>query len=188
MHETRIVNGSPAIVIDVDTMRKSDAFTIANCISGQILMGRAAKGVLDAVTWQEPVAILAGGGNNGGDGYALSCLLAKRGIRPQVYQLSEKLSPDGAYYRQQALQLEIPITPWTGNVSLDSYEIVVDAILGTGFQGSVRGLAREAIAKINASGAYIVSVDIPSGLHGDTGEGELAVHADLTVSIGYRCV
>ena len=64
----------------------------------------------------------------------------------------------------------------------------MDCILGTGFCGEVRGLARTAIARINAAkeaGTFIVAVDINSGMNGDTGEAELAVCSDLTVSIGY---
>ena len=66
-----------------------------------------------------------------------------------------------------------------------SYEVIVDCILGTGFTGDVRGLAKDAIEAINKSGAYVISVDINSGMNGDTGEATLAVRSDLTVSIGY---
>ena len=57
--------------------------------------------------------------------------------------------------------------------------------MGTGFQGIVRDNYRTAIEAINASGAYVVSVDINSGMNGDSGEAELAVFSDLTVTIGY---
>lgn len=62
---------------------------------------------------------------------------------------------------------------------------MVDCLLGTGFSGSVWGIYREAIDAINASSAYVISVDINSGLNGNTGEAELAVKSDLTVTIGY---
>ena len=80
------------------------------------------------------------------------------------------------------------ILPFNGETSLSGYDILVDCILGTGFCGEVCGLARTAIARINAAkeaGAFIVAVDINSGMNGDTGEAELAVCSDLTVSIGY---
>ena len=61
----------------------------------------------------------------------------------------------------------------------------MDCLLGTGFSGTVRGNYRDAIEAINASGAYVISVDINSGMNGDTGEAELAVRSDLTVTIGF---
>ena len=63
--------------------------------------------------------------------------------------------------------------------------MILDCILGTGFRGEVRGRAGDAIRAINCSGAYVISVDINSGMNGDTGEASLAVRSDLTVSIGY---
>ncbi len=61
----------------------------------------------------------------------------------------------------------------------------MDCILGTGFAGVPRGAAAEAIRAVNASGAWVVSADINSGMNGDTGEAVLAVRSDLTVSIGF---
>lgn len=185
MQEVRLVNGKAETVVSVDTMRKSDANTIAGGVSGRELMGRAARGIYEAVAWKEPIAILAGGGNNGGDGYALAALLAEGGFQPVVYQLSEKLSEDGRFYREKALNLGVAILPWAAGTSLENRAVVVDALLGTGFHGEVRSPLREAIEAVNRSGAYVVSVDISSGLNGDTGEAEVAVHADLTVSIGF---
>ena len=72
-----------------------------------------------------------------------------------------------------------------GSTDLSGYDVIVDCILGTGFKGEVRGSAAEAIKAINKSGAYVISVDINSGMNGDTGEAALAVRSDLTVSIGY---
>ena len=68
---------------------------------------------------------------------------------------------------------------------LDSYDVIVDCILGTGFAGEVRGKAAQIIEAINAAKAYVISVDINSGMNGDTGEAGIAVRSDLTVSIGY---
>ena len=74
---------------------------------------------------------------------------------------------------------------YAGITDLSKYDVIVDCILGTGFVGDVRGTARDAIEAINKSGAYVISVDIPSGMNGDTGEASLAVISDLTVSIGF---
>ena len=63
--------------------------------------------------------------------------------------------------------------------------MIVDCLLGTGFQGALRENYRTAIEEINASNAQVISVDINSGMNGDTGEGELMVRSDLTVTIGF---
>jgi len=182
------VNDREEIVLSVKEMREADAFTIATSVSGCVLMGRAAKGVFDAADWQSPTAILAGGGNNGGDGYALACLLADADIETAVYAVSEKLSEDGAYYKARAVEKGVPVIPFSEETVLSKYQVIVDCILGTGFSGTLRGKAAEAIRAINrekARGAYVVSVDINSGMNGDSGEAELAVESSLTVSVGY---
>ena len=63
--------------------------------------------------------------------------------------------------------------------------MVVDCLLGTGFQGALRENYRVAIKEINASNAQVICVDINSGMNGDTGEGELIVRSNLTVTIGF---
>lgn len=183
--------------ISVAAMRASDAYTIAHFVPGRELMRRAAQGIFDAVAeelassggWQgKQVAIVAGSGNNGGDGYALAGILAEHGIRARIFCVSEKFSEDGRYYYEQALAKGIPAGLFLRGADaadLTGYDIVVDCILGTGFSGTPRGAAAEAIRAINASGAFVVSADINSGMNGDTGEAVLAVHADLTVSIGF---
>ena len=174
-------------IISVEMMRKSDAYTIANFIPGRELMLRAANGVYESYKeWSgKRIAIVVGGGNNGGDGYALAGILAKKGISSTVIQASDKMSEDGKYYCDIAKELSVEMIPFTEETDLKAYDVIVDCILGTGFTGEVRGTARNAIEAINESGAFIISVDINSGMNGDTGEAELAVKSNLTVSIGY---
>jgi NAD(P)H-hydrate epimerase len=174
-------------IISVELMRKSDAYTIENFVPGKELMYRAAMGVYESYQeWSDKkIAIAAGGGNNGGDGYALAGILAKKGIYPTVFRVSDKMSDDGKYYCGIAEELSVDIVPFTDDTDLSEYDIIVDCILGTGFSGEVRGKARTAIEAINACHAFVISVDINSGMNGDTGEAELAVKSDLTVSIGY---
>ncbi len=172
--------------ISVERMRQSDAYTIAHFVSGRELMYRAAQGVYHAASWaQKAVAIAVGGGNNGGDGYALAGILADHGVLPHIYQASDKCSADGAYYRGKAAEKGVPIYDFSGEGCFDGYDVVVDCLLGTGFSGVPRGPVAQAIRAINGSGAYVISVDINSGLNGDTGQAELAVRSDLTVSIGF---
>ena len=203
--------------VSVDLMRRSDAYTIENFVPSKELMYRAAYGVYRAYAgWRgKKIAILVGGGNNGGDGYALAGILKADGIDSVVLKVSDKLSEDGRYYCEKAEKLGVPVIPYgacddgvdadklltdevidneksTDIVDIDraawdlsGYDVIVDCILGTGFKGEVRGKAADAIKAINAAGAYVISVDINSGMNGDTGEAALAVHSDLTVSIGY---
>lgn len=172
-------------VITVANMRQSDAHTIANYVPSKELMYRAALGVYRAVMWRGSVGILTGGGNNGGDGYALAAILAGQGISCRLYRVSEKFSEDGKYYYDQAVEKGVEAPLFTGEEDLSGHDILVDCLLGTGFSGPVRGLFQKAIQAINRSKAYVVSVDINSGMNGDTGRGETVVNADLTVTIGY---
>ena len=180
-----IVNGKKETVVSVDLMKRSDAYTIKNFIPAAELMYRAAKGVYDAVNWSGRIAIVAGGGNNGGDGLALARILSEHGIRPQVFRTSDKLTDVGKLYLEKVAESEIRIVAFTESTSFEGFDIIVDCILGTGFAGAIHGLAKTAIQAVNAASAYVVSVDINSGLNGDTGEAELAIKSDLTVSIGY---
>ena len=175
------------ITVTVEQMRRSDAYTIEHLVPGRELMYRAAMGVYNSYNgWQSRrIAILAGGGNNGGDGYALAGILKKEGIDSLLIRISDKMSDDGKYYCEAASELGVKTVPFSEESDLRSFDILVDCILGTGFSGEVRGAARDAIEAVNKSDAYVISVDIPSGMNGDTGEAHLAVRADLTVSIGF---
>ena len=180
-------NDKGEIVISVEQMRRSDAYTIEHYTPGRELMYRAAKGVYDSYQeWDgKSIAIAVGGGNNGGDGYALAGILKKNAYDSVIYKVSDRMSDDGRYYFDIAAELGVPVIDFGETTDLDSYDVIVDCILGTGFKGEVRGRAREAIKEINNSHAYVISVDINSGMNGDTGEAEFAVKSDLTVSIGY---
>ena len=147
-------------------------------------MHRAAMGVFRAVDWQGRIAIVVGSGNNGGDGFALACILHRKNIECAVFTVSQRLSGDSAFYADQAKELGVTITPFAPGC-LDGFDMVVDCLLGTGFQGALRENYRVAIKEINASNAQVISVDINSGMNGDTGEGELIVRSDLTVTIGF---
>ena len=170
--------------VSVDTMRKSDAWTIANKIPSKELMRRAGEGIFNAACWNAPVAIVCGKGNNAGDGYVVADLLNDAGIDCTIILLADKFSEDGRYYYDICREHGIKTVMFDEGMSFASYGKILDCILGTGFSGDVRGAAKAAIEAINASGAYVISADINSGLNGDTGMGETFVRSDLTVSIG----
>lgn len=172
--------------VTVEEMRNSDAYTIANFVPGRELMYRAAMGVYNALEWTgKKIAIVSGSGNNGGDGYALASILADKGITAHVFRTSEKLSEDGGYYFAQCVSHGLPVQMLAENTDLSGYDIIADCVLGTGFKGTPKGMAATAIRKINEAEAYVISVDINSGMDGDTGEAELAVKSDKTVSVGF---
>ena len=170
--------------ISVANMRDSDAYTIANLVPSLELMHRAARGVFRAHHWQGRTAILTGSGNNGGDGYALACILKEAGFDCTIFSVSRRLSPDSAHYAALAAAADVPVHPFRPGC-LAGFDTVVDCLLGTGFQGEVRDDYRAAIEAINGAGAFVISVDINSGMNGDTGEGAVVVRSDLTVTIGY---
>ena len=172
--------------VSVQQMRDSDAYTFTNFVPSRELMYRAARGVFEALDWTgRKIAVFCGSGNNGGDGYALAGILADHGVPVVVFRVSEKFSDDGRYYHDMALQKGVEIQPFDENADYSGFDTMVDCIFGTGFHGMPREMAAAAIRIINGSGAFVLSVDINSGMNGDTGEVELAVKSDLTVSIGF---
>ncbi len=171
-------------ILSVDNMRRSDAQTIAGGIPGRELMFRAGKGIFDRVDWKPPVAIVCGSGNNAGDGFVIAKLLHGAGIACEIILLSEKTSEDGSYWLCLCRDAGVPVISWNSALSLRKYNTIADCIFGTGFRGAVQGTAREAIEAINASGAFVVSADINSGLNGDSGMAECCVRSGLTVAIG----
>jgi NAD(P)H-hydrate epimerase len=170
--------------VSTDLMRKSDLATIEGGVTGIELMRRAAMGVYNSVKWNGKVAIISGSGNNAGDGYALALILKENGFACDIVLINEdRFSPDGKYYFHRCKKAEIRTLPW-GKCDFSSYNIIVDCIFGTGFKGVPREPECSVIKAINQSGAYVVSVDINSGLNGDSGMYVCAVKSDITVSIG----
>ena len=178
------MNGRYLDCISVENMRASDRLTIENYVSGRTLMYRAALGVFRAVKWHGDIVIAVGGGNNGGDGYALACILVRNNQPCRIVKLSDKLTEDSGYYAEEAQSLGVSFETYQPGAFFDA-DIIVDCLLGTGFQGSLREPWLSAVNEINESSAQVISVDINSGMNGDTGESETAVRSDLTVTIGF---
>lgn len=178
------------IVISVEEMRAADKYTIEKGTSSKELMRRAAQGIFDAVDqgWSEKkTLVVCGSGNNGGDGYALAEILKSHGHDVTLMRTSEKFSEDGEYYYNRCKLLGVGEVEFV-DCNFTDYDIIVDCILGTGFSGVPRDNIAAVIEKTNEAGekgAFVVSADINSGMNGDTGEAEIAVKSDLTVSIGY---
>lgn len=171
-----------AVCVSTAVMRESDRWTIDHLVPSKELMERAGKAIFESVDWNGPVGIICGKGNNAGDGFVVADLLKQNGIECEIVLLYEdSFSEDGKYFFDRCVAAGIPAVT---EGRYECYNTILDCIFGTGFKGEVREPAKSAIEKINASGAYVVSADINSGLNGDTGLGELYVISDLTVSIG----
>ncbi|WP_426415814.1 NAD(P)H-hydrate dehydratase [Aestuariirhabdus sp. LZHN29] len=172
-----------------EQVRELDRMTIEEQgVEGFALMQRAAQACFDALLQRYgsalSVCVLCGAGNNAGDGYLVAALARRAGMAVSIVALSEpaRLRGDAARAWAQARDLGIPIRAWDSNQSLDA-GLLVDALLGTGLSGPVRGDYVAAIEAINGSTAPVLAVDIPSGLSADTGaELGSAVRADLTVT------
>lgn len=184
------VNNNKPKTISVEQMRESDAWTIANLVSSKELMRRAGEAIfheMQKANCEGPVAIVCGTGNNAGDGYVVALYLADNNIPCEIILASNKFSEDGQHYFNQCQEKGIPTKIYgEDKIDFSSYNTILDCLLGTGFSGeNPREKMAAVIKEINSSNAFVVSADINSGLNGNTGEGELYVISDLTVSIGF---
>jgi NAD(P)H-hydrate epimerase len=135
------------------------------------------------------IAIFCGTGNNGGDGFVAARHLRLQGIRTHVY-LAGKISDAGKEARvnldilRKLGQKVFETTPATlARIKINSYGLIIDALLGVGLTGEVRGIYKDLIALINASRVRVLSVDIPSGLDATTGKMlGCCVKADTTIT------
>lgn len=188
-----IVMTDPVPYYSVKAVRELDRLAIEQYrIAGYELMQRAAKATFIALyrTWSdvERLVIFCGTGKNGGDGFVLALLAIKAGLQVDIYLAGERSAIQGDALKAftDALNSNVPIYPALPFPELDSSDntVIVDALLGTGMRGrEVRQPYRDVINHINKCGLPVVSVDIPSGVCGDTGEIlGVSVKADLTVT------
>ena len=172
------------VLLTCAEMGRADAAAIASGIPGSDLMEAAGKAVASAVIERyrpQPVAVLCGPGNNGGDGFVAARHLMAAGWPVRVGLLGEmkSLKGDAAWAARQ----------WTGPMAalspelLDGGPLVIDALFGAGLSRAITGVAATTIGRVNADRLAVVAVDVPSGLHGDTGAVMGAVlKAELTVT------
>lgn len=182
-------------IMTAEQIRRADQQTMAEGTPGSVLMERSGRAVANAVLQYRPdsgrIVIVVGPGNNGGDGYAAAWALAEKNMKITVVSLSdpEGLQGDVAEHADLARQAGVKIRYCEDDGELLSCwlaraVIVVDAMFGTGLARPLTGQMREAVERINASGRPVLSVDIPSGIHSDTGEVMgMAVEADWTLPI-----
>ncbi len=134
------------------------------------------------------VAIFSGKGNNGGDGFAIARHLINQGIETEVFLVCGTTFSGDAQINYNILKnmgAEIHEISDLSDIKYKilSFDIIVDAILGTGIKGEVSGIAKDVIDAINKYKKFTLSVDVPSGINSDTGEVlSTAISADVTVT------
>jgi NAD(P)H-hydrate epimerase len=179
----------PVDIYSVATVREIDRTAIEDAgIPGYTLMTRAGAAAVSEARERFPQArrwqIVCGAGNNAGDGYVVARLAASEGISVSVVALvdPESLRRDAAKaYGDFAADGGV-VSAWSGQLDAQA-DLIFDALLGSGLERDVDGEFALAVAAINSHTAAVVALDMPTGIHGDTGQVMgFAARADLTVT------
>ena len=163
--------GDDLVLLSCAEMGRADAVAITGGVPGRDLMERAGRAVADAVMafcQPRPVVVLCGPGNNGGDGFVAARHLLAEGWPVRLALVGDRaaLKGDAAWAAEG----------WTGEMatpSLDLLEgrpLVIDALFGAGLSRPIDGIAGALIDCLNRDSLDVIAVDVPSGLHGDSGE------------------
>ena len=157
-------------VLTTTEMERADRLTIAAGTPGFSLMMSAGQAVAEAameLVEEGPIVVVAGRGNNGGDGFVAAAELAARGREVSVILLCERdsLQGDAAL---AARGWKFPVLPFNPQ-ALGKPTLIIDALFGAGLNRPVKGDPLEMIAAINANGTPVLAVDLPSGINGSTG-------------------
>ncbi|UVF17747.1 NAD(P)H-hydrate dehydratase [Microvirga terrae] len=180
---------APELILTPTEMKKADLEAVASGIPGVELMRRAGRAVADSaekiVSRGGTILVVAGPGQNGGDGFVAATVLAERGYRVSLSLLGEpdRLTGDSALVARD----------WKGQVqrvedaAFHEADLVIDALFGTGLSRDLDGAARHAVDRMNGSGRPILAVDLPSGIDGETGTVRgIAVKAGRTITFAAR--
>src|SRR5258707_15366827 len=151
-------------------MEHADRLAIAGGTPGFALMLRAGQAIAEAamdLVEQGPILVVAGRGNNGGDGFVAAAELAARGREVSVILLCERDSLQGDA-ASAARGWKYPVLPFNPQ-AIGHPALIIDALFGAGLNRSVKGEPPDMIAAINADHAPVLAADLPSGINGDTG-------------------
>lgn len=186
-------------VVTCSQMKLLDHGTIHNMhVPSLVLMERAALATAEEIRKylekkngsanlkKERILTVCGSGNNGGDGIAIARLLHLAGIRSEIYLAGnpDKMTEETRHQWDIAMSYQVPVM---NNPVWDEYTVIVDGIFGVGLSREITGNYKEIIDHMNEAPAYKAAVDIPSGIHGDTGAVlGTAFEADLTVTFAYK--
>ncbi len=182
---------------NVNEMRSMDHYAMEKLgISEEILMENAGLAAVHLLQKEIGISgkkfvIFCGSGNNGGDGLVVARQIHSNGGKAKVFLLGDPKKYRGAAKTNWKILAKLPVDIIKINAARDARrdilhcDVVVDAIFGTGLDREITGLAADVIQLINSCGWKVISLDIPSGINGNTGEimGR-AVKADYTVTFG----
>ncbi|MBU4261070.1 MAG: NAD(P)H-hydrate dehydratase [Proteobacteria bacterium] len=182
-----------------EQMRQIDRTAIDDIgIPGSVLMENAGQQTVHCLCRYfgevkgKKIAVFAGPGNNGGDGFVVARHLQQLGAQVRVFLLvgTDRIKGDAAIHFRIISNLHIAVNFLLGPDDLqglepDSFDLIIDALFGTGLQRQIEGHYARVIEMINRASCPVVAVDMPSGLDSDTGAVcGVAVKADLTVTFG----
>src|SRR6476661_1466133 len=175
-------------VLTTTEMERADRLTIAAGTPGFALMMSAGQAVAEAamdLVEEGPILVVAGRGNNGGDGFVAAAELAARGRDVSVILLCERDSLQGDA-ASAARGWKYPVLPFNPQ-AIGKPALIIDALFGAGLNRPIKGEPHDMIEAINANGAPVLSVDLPSGINGDNGAVMgVAVSATETVTFFRR--
>ena len=173
-------------LVTASEMQEMDRRTIEDFgIPGMVLMENAGRGAIRFFLEQFPdiekhqVGVIAGRGNNGGDGYVMARYLKQKGASVKVYLLStaDRVQGDAASNLKFLKSMDIPLIEISSEAPFSKHksemarlDVWIDAILGTGLKSDVKGYLKTVIEFINGLNKPVFAVDIPSGLNSDTGQ------------------
>lgn len=176
-------------ILKANEMSLFDKITIENIgIPSLVLMENAGRCIFEEIkknfVHAKNILIVAGKGNNGGDGLALARHLFLNNYRVDIYLAFGEVRGDAEI--QLKILENLGLKPLNSRPNFKNYDLIVDAIFGTGFQPPVKGEIGDLINEINASKVDVISVDIPSGLSADTGEVfSPSIKAKITVTFQF---
>ncbi len=184
-------------IATVEEMRLMDRYAIEKLgIAEEILMENAALASVALLQREigirdKKFVVFCGSGNNGGDGLVVARLIHSGGGKVKVFLLGDKNKFRGAAQTNMAIIDKLPIevlkleNAAAAKKDVAHCDMIIDAIFGTGLDRDVAGLAADVIALINKSKKKVLSLDIPSGVNGNTGQiMGVAVKADYTATFG----
>ena len=170
-------------------MKELDRKTIEEKgVPSLVLMERAALACVGALKKKTgKIICVCGAGNNGGDGFAVGRLLRLAGKDSAILFIGDRNKMSGETKRQALIAENYGVPVFENDPSaLKGFTAIVDALFGIGLVREVSGIYLDTIKAVNKSGAFVLSVDVPSGISADTGEAlGGAVQADETVTFAF---
>ncbi len=166
----------------VKEMQENDLAAVSAGATSISLLKKAGEKLYENIPEANRYLILCGKGNNGGDGYVCADYLYRAGKNVSVLCLEKPVTADSLYSYEICQKNGIICCEGYKEIDFSRYDVIVDCLFGIGFRGEMQEPYKTVVSLVNASGAYVVSCDIASGISGDNGLGE-GIRADKVVAI-----